>query len=55
MMVTNTGRLRVFEERHEAKIHVQLLVTVEKRRPRIVSHEVKFKLLKSAQHYYVFD
>jgi hypothetical protein len=33
--------LYVLEERHEPEIHVQLLVTVKERRPRIVRDEVK--------------
>ena len=48
-------RLRVVEERHESEIHVQLLMTMEERQPRIVSHEVKFEFLESAQHHHVFD
>ena len=34
---------RIVEERHEAEVHVQLLVAVEKRHSGIVGNEVKFK------------
>ena len=48
-------RLGIVEQRHEAKIHVQLLVTVKERRPWIVGNEVKLEFLKPAQHHHVLD
>src|SRR6516164_11463615 len=48
-------RDRVAEQRHKPEIHMQLLVAVKQRQPRIVGDEVKLKLLKSAQHDYVLD
>ena len=46
---------RILKQRHEPEIHVQLLVTVKKRSPRIVRHEIKLQLLKSAEHHDVFQ
>jgi hypothetical protein len=52
---TNTGgNLDVFEERHEAEVHVQLLVAVEQRQPRIVGNKLKLEFLKSAEHDHIF-
>src|SRR6516165_8781293 len=45
----------VIEERHEPEIHMQLLMTVKERQPRIVGHEIKLQLLKPAQHHHVLD
>src|SRR5215469_18705692 len=42
------GALQVIEESHETKIHVQLLVAVEERQARIVSHEFDFRFLVAA-------
>jgi hypothetical protein len=47
-------RSRVFEERHEPEVHVQLLVTVKKRQSWIVCDEIELDLLKAAQHHHVF-
>src|SRR5438132_7858731 len=48
-------RLYIVEERHESVVHMQLLVTVEKRQPRIVSNEVHLGFLVSAQHHNIFQ
>src|SRR5262249_5483570 len=48
-------RLRIFEQRHEAEVHVQLLVAVEKREARIVGNEVELYLLKAAEHDHILD
>ena len=45
--------LRVIEERHETEVHVELLVTVEERKTRIVRNKVNIQLLISAEHGYV--
>ncbi len=44
------GQLRVVQERHEAKIRVQLLVTVEARHTGIVAHKIHFRFLITAEH-----
>lgn len=44
------GRLRVVQERHEAKIHVQLLVKVEERQTGIIGHKIHFRFLIPAEH-----
>src|SRR5439155_2865119 len=48
-------RLYIVEERHETVVHVQLLVTVEKRQPWIVSNKVYLGFLVSAQHHNIFQ
>ena len=48
-------RLRILKQRHESEIHVQLLVTVKQRQPRIVGDEIKSQLLEPAEHHDVFD
>ena len=48
-------RLYIVEERHETVVHVQLLVTVEKGQPRIISNEVYLGFLVSAQHHNIFQ
>jgi hypothetical protein len=42
-------KLRVLEQRHEAKVHVQLLVTVKERESWIVGREVELELLEAAR------
>src|SRR5215467_4748980 len=49
------GALQVIEESHETKIHVQLLVAVEERQTRIVSHEFDFRFLVAAEHDHVLE
>ena len=41
----------VVEQSHEPKIHVQLLMAVEQREPRIVRRKIYFDFLISAQHH----
>jgi len=48
-------RLDIVEERHETVVHMQLLVTVEKGQPWIVSNKVYFGFLVSAQHHNIFQ
>ena len=45
----------VAQERHEPKVHVQLLVTVEKRQPWIVGDKIERRFLESAEHENVLD
>jgi hypothetical protein len=45
----------VVEQKHESKIHVQLLVTMEQRQSWMVSDEVEFNLLETTEHHDVFD
>ena len=47
--------LRVIEQRHEAKIHVQLLVAVEKCETRVIRNKIDVYLLKTAQHHNVLN
>lgn len=46
---------RVVDHCHEAEIHVQLLVAMEERRPRIVGDKIEFHFLKATQHHDIFD
>jgi hypothetical protein len=46
--------LYIVEERHETVVHVQLLVTVEKRQPWIISNKVHLGFLVAAQHHNIF-
>src|ERR1700722_19929371 len=46
--------LGVIEQSHEAKVHVQLLMTMEKRESRIIGDKVYFILLIATEHYNVF-
>src|SRR6266403_1844349 len=48
-------RLYIIEERHEAVVHVQLLVAVEEGQPWIVSNKVYLGFLVSAQHHNIFQ
>ena len=41
----------VVKQRHESKIHVELLVAVEQGSTRVVRHKIKLQLLKSAEHH----
>src|SRR5580692_7353871 len=47
--------LHVLEERHEAEIHMQLLMAVKQREPRIIRHEIDLHLLIPANHDHVLD
>src|SRR5882724_1479541 len=47
--------LYIVEKRHETVVHVQLLVTVEKRQTRIISDKVYLGFLVSAQHHNIFQ
>src|SRR5215472_9164348 len=46
---------RVIKQRHETKVHVQLLMAMEESKARIVSYEIDFMLLIATQHYDVLD
>lgn len=48
------GALSIFEQRHKATIHVQLLMTVKQRQAGIIGDKVKFRLLETAEHHHVF-
>ena len=48
-------RSRIVEKCHEAEIHMQLLMTMEERQPRVVRNEIKIELLKTSQHYHILD
>jgi hypothetical protein len=48
-------RLAAIEERHETKVHVDLLVTVEQRQPGGVRRELHFHDLIAVQHRDVLD
>ena len=50
----SSSGLGITEERHEPKIHVQLLVAMKKRQPRIVRRKVHFRLLVTTHHYDIF-
>jgi hypothetical protein len=46
--------LHIIKQRHKSKIHVQLLVTMKQRQPRIIRHKIHFRRLVAAQHHHVF-
>jgi hypothetical protein len=43
------------EQEHEAKIHVQLLVTVEQRQAWMIGDEIDLDLLEATHHHHVLD
>src|SRR5271165_2021484 len=45
---------QVVEQGHESKVHVELLVAMEKREARVVRSKADFHLLVSADHYDIF-
>src|ERR1700751_70262 len=47
--------LHVVEQRHEAEVHVELLVAMEKRQTGIVRNKVDLCFLISAEHDHVFE
>ncbi len=47
------SRLDVLEQSHEPEIHMQLLMTVKQRKPRIVGDEIDFHFLIAAKHHYI--
>src|SRR5271157_921402 len=47
--------LDVFEQGHEAEIHMQLLMTVEQREAGIIRHKVDLHLLVAADHDNILD
>jgi hypothetical protein len=51
----NISKLRVIEQRHEAEIHVQLLMAVEQGQPGIIRAEVHFDLLVAGEYDDVFE
>ncbi len=48
-------RLHVIKQRHEAEIHMQLLVAMKQRQAGIVGDEIYLRFLVSAQHHDIFD
>ena len=46
--------LDIIEQRHEAEVHVKLLMAVEQGQTRIVSNEIHFCFLVASQHENVF-
>src|ERR1035438_3652339 len=50
-----TNGLDIFKQRHEAEIHVDLLMAVEQREAGIVRHKIDIHLLVTAQHHHIFD
>ena len=49
------AHLGILKERHEPKIHVQLLVTMKQRVPRTVGYKVYFYFLVSAEHHDILN
>ena len=47
--------LAVFEQSHEAEIHVQLLVAVEQREAGVIRHEIDLHFLVAAYQYNILD
>jgi hypothetical protein len=47
-------RLYEIEQRHETEVHMQLLMAMGQRQPRIVGGESDFRFLLTAQHHHVF-
>jgi len=47
--------LHIIKQRHEAEIHMQLLMTVKQGQAGIVGDEIYLGFLISAQHYDIFD
>ena len=45
----------VVEQKHEAKIHVQLLMAMEQRQSRMIGNEIKFHFLKAADHDHILN
>ena len=45
----------VIKEGHEAKIHVQLLMTMKESGTGVVRHEIHSHLLVASQHHYVLE
>src|SRR5277367_2378738 len=46
--------LHVVEQRHQTEIHMQLLVAMEQRQPRVVRNEIYFRFLVSSEHQHIF-
>src|SRR4029077_3879669 len=55
LKLSSLRRLYIIEKRHEPVVHVQLLVAVEKREPRIIGNKVYFGFLVSASHHNIFQ
>lgn len=48
------GRLGALEQGHKAVVHVQLLVAVKKRKPRLICGEVDLHFLETPNHDHIF-